>query len=273
MAINNFLPTVWSETLLNQLDRQYIGVKNCTRDFEGDIKEKGSSVVINSISDISVFDYVKNVDMTAPSDLRGTDITLTIDQAKAFNFQIDDIDRAQAQPRLMKAAMAQAAAALADAADKHIYTLHIHAAAENKLQYSDLNADNIIDMIVDVRQKLLVNGVNSNIPVSLEVTPEVAAIILRSKILNSTDNSESLENGLLGRLVGFDIYVSHNVIKYDGKHKCFARTKRAIAFAEQLNEIEAYRPENRFADAVKGLHLFGAKVVRPSEFFVLDITL
>ena len=54
-------------------------------------------------------------------------------------------------------------------------------------------------------------------------------------------------------------------------HKCLARTKRAIAFAEQLSEIDAYRPEKRFADAVKGLHLYGAKVVHPTEMILLDL--
>jgi len=55
------------------------------------------------------------------------------------------------------------------------------------------------------------------------------------------------------------------------EHKCLARTKRAIAFAEQLSEIDAYRPELRFADAVKGLHLYGAKVVYPNEMVLLDL--
>ena len=55
-------------------------------------------------------------------------------------------------------------------------------------------------------------------------------------------------------------------------HKCIARTGRAIAFAEQLSEINAYRPEKRFADAVKGLHLYGAKVVYPNEMVTIAVT-
>jgi hypothetical protein len=57
----------------------------------------------------------------------------------------------------------------------------------------------------------------------------------------------------------------------DVKYKCLMRTTRAIAFAEQLSEIEAYRPEKRFADAIKGLHLYGAKVVYPNEMVTLDV--
>lgn len=272
MAITNFIPTVWSETLLSELNREYIGVKNCSREFEGDIKDKGSSVKIGNIGNISVFDYTKNSDMNAPETLSDSATTLEIDQAKAFNFQIDDIDRAQAQPKLMKAAMKQAAAALADVADKYVYSLWEQADYNKIITVDGLTADGVIDMIVRARQALLAGGVNSNVETALEVSPEVAAVILRSKILNSTENSDSFENGKLGKLIGFDIYVSPNIVNSDGRHKCLARTKRAVAFAEQLNEVEAYRPEMRFADAVKGLHLYGAKLVRPSEYLVLDVT-
>ena len=273
MAISSFIPTVWSETLLTQLDREYIGVRNCSRDFEGDIKDKGSSVKIGGIGNISVFNYTKDTDMNSPESLTDSAMTLTIDQAKAFNFQIDDVDRAQAQPKIMQAAMSQAAAALAEVADKYVYSLYNEAAGENIISVDDLDTDSVIDLIVDARQKLLANGVNSNIATSLEVTPEVAAVLLRAKILNASDNIGAIENGLLGKLIGFDIYVSPNVAKDNTRHKCLARTKRAVAFAEQLNEVEAYRPESRFADAVKGLHLYGAKLVYPSEYIVLDIGL
>ena len=83
--------------------------------------------------------------------------------------------------------------------------------------------------------------------------------------------------GCLGSIGGCKVYVSPNIAtKVEGGvtyHKCLVRTKRAIAFAEQLSEIEAYRPELRFADAVKGLYLFGAKVVYPYEIAVLNLNL
>ena len=82
--------------------------------------------------------------------------------------------------------------------------------------------------------------------------------------------------GYLGSIAGCKIFVSNNIVKTttdmgDVKYKCLMRTTRAIAFAEQLSEIEAYRPEKRFADAIKGLHLYGAKVVYPNEMVTLDI--
>lgn len=272
MAISNFIPTVWSEALVRELDREYIGVKNCNRNFEGDIREKGSAVKICSIGEISVFDYTKNTDMSTPQTLSDSAKTLTIDQAKAFNFQIDDIDRAQANPSLMKMAMRQAASTLADVADRYVYSLYTEADSDNKISVTKLTTDNVVDTLLSARKLLLKNGVNSNIPTSLEVSPDVAAILLKTKILTTNENRDAVDNGSLGSFIGFDVYVSPNIATDEtGNFKCFARTKRAISFAEQVNEVEAYRPESRFADALKGLHLYGAKVVYPEEFILLDI--
>lgn len=273
MAVTNFISTVWSETLLSQLDREYIGVANCNRDFEGEIKGKGSAVQIANIGDISIYDYTKDTDMNSPDAINAQAITLTIDQAKAFNFQIDDIDRAQTNPKLMEAAMKRAASALANVADSYVYSLYKDADESNVLAFDAVNVDTIIDTVVEARQQLLANGVNTGVATSLEVSPEVAAVLLRAKILSGSENAEALENGMLGKLIGFDVYVSPNVVLDGTRHKCLARTKRAVAFAEQVNEVEAYRPESRFADALKGLHLYGAKIVYPSEYIVLDMAL
>lgn len=269
MSTTSFIPSVWSETLAQELDKEYIGVRNCNREFEGEIREKGSSVTIGSIGYIGIEDYEKDMTISTPQNVLGTQTTLRIDQAKAFNFQIDDLDRIQSSPKLMKAAVKKAASALANVADYYVYSLY--SSASERITINEFDSDKVIDTLVGVRKKLLANGVTSNYETSFEVTPEVAAEILRAKILTDTDNTESFHNGHLGKLIGFDIYVSHNVANVENRHKCIARTKRAVAFAEQINEVEAYRPHNRFADAVKGLHLYGATLVYPSEFVLVDI--
>ena len=104
MAISNFIPTVWSENLYRALDKQYIGVANCNREYEGEIKNCGSVVKICGVGAVTVSDYTKNTDMSNPQALSDTVKELSINQAKYFNFQIDDIDRAQCTPKLMDAA-------------------------------------------------------------------------------------------------------------------------------------------------------------------------
>ena len=92
MAISNFISTIWSETLYRELSKNYVGVKLSTREFEGDIKGEGDRVKIAGIGPVSVFNYTKNTDMPSPEILSDNERTLIIDQAKGFNFFIDDVD-------------------------------------------------------------------------------------------------------------------------------------------------------------------------------------
>ena len=273
MAITNFISTIWSETLYRKLNAEYVAVKNCSREFEGSILGQGSTVKILGVGDITVSDYAKNTDMASPSALTDNARSLTINRAKAFNFLIDDVDHAQAAPGLMELAMEQAAAALADEADKYVFSLYSGVTAANTVTDAAVTVDSILDDVIAAREKLLANGVGGSVPTVLEVSPEIAAILLKAKILNSTDNDGAVSNGAIGSLIGFEVYVSQNIVcGTDKSNKCFARTKRAIAFAEQLNSVEAYRPELRFADGVKCLHLYGAKIICQDEIVLLNLT-
>ena len=270
MAIINFISTVWSENLLKQLEKKYIGVLNCTREYEGDIKNQGSIVKICGVGDVTVSDYTKNEDMSAPETLSDSVRMLKINQAKYFNFQIDDVDRAQSNPKLMDAAMKNAAAALANTADAFVYSLYVDTLIE--VTDAAVTAEKIVDHIIDLKTRMMKAGAMNSDDIVIEVSPEIAALILKAKIDLGTDNYDAFETGLLGKIAGCKIFVSNNVcVDESGYHKCLVRTKRAVAFAEQISEVEAYRPEKRFADAVKGLHLYGAKILYPDEFMVLNV--
>ena len=273
MAITNFIPTVWSENLYKNLERKYVAVANCTREWEGDIKQCGDRVKICGIGPISIFNYTKDNNLPEPSALSDNARELIINQAKAFNFQIDDIDRAQTKPSLMNAAIRKAADALADVADQYIYSLCESMNPGDFINVTDTSETALINTILDSIAALQSKGVRDDLV--LEVPPVVAAKIYKEKLGLLSDNNGLLENGCIGSIAGCKIFVSHNInMSVSGDveiYRCFLRTKRAIAFAEQLSEIEAYRPEHRFADAVKGLHLYGAKIVYPDEILVLNI--
>jgi len=278
MAINDFISTVWSETLYSELKKEYVGVANCSRDFEGDIKAQGDTVKINGITGITTFNYDKNTDFSETlQTLDSTTKLLKITQARAFNFQIDDVDKAQQNPKLMQHAMREAASALADSADKYVYELYSQISETQTVEHTGVTTYMIPDVLLSVREKLMKANVSASSELSLEVPPVVATRILKSRMLRSSDNSEAIAKGYIGTYLGFKVYVSNNICTTSGDegsfYKCFARTGRAITFAEQLNSVEAYRPENRFADAVKGLHLYGAKIVYPKELVLLNINL
>lgn len=270
MAITNFIPTVWSETLYEQLNNKYIGIANCSRDWEGDIKQCGDRVKICGVGPVSVFNYQKNSTIPDPVTLSDSTRELVINQAKAFNFQIDDIDLAQARPGLMNAAIRQAADALANEADKYVYSLAASVSTDNTIE---LSSENLIENILSSILKLQEKGVRDEL--ILEVSPEIASLIYKEKMELLTDNSALFEKGCIGSIAGCKIFVTNNLyIEASGEynfHKCLLRTKRSITFAEQLSQIEAYRPEHKFADAVKGLHLYGAKIVYPNELLLISV--
>ena len=273
MAITNFLSTVWSENLLTALDANYIGVANCNRDYDGEIKEKGSKVRICGVGNVIVSDYNKNADIITQS-LSDTSTDLYIDHAKYFNFQVDDIEKAQSSPKLMDAAIRVAANSLANVADQSVF--NVAASSENNINFNEPTPETILDTIIEARKRLYYKNVNDSTEVVLEVSPEVAAILLKAKVkLSNTD--ETLENGCIGKIFGCKVFVSNNIYcAPDGdivSYKCVMRTKRASAFAEQISDIYAYRPEKRFSDAVKGLHLYGVGIVYPDELLTLTYSI
>lgn len=97
MALTNFIPEIWSNLLLVRLFNAHVagqpGVIN--RDYEGEILNQGDTVHINSIGAVTVTPYVKNSNLSDPETLTDATRALEITEAQGFNFQVDDIDRAQ----------------------------------------------------------------------------------------------------------------------------------------------------------------------------------
>ena len=118
--------------------------------------------------------------MGYPETLTDTMTSLVINRAKCFNFQIDDIDKAQSSPKLMEAAMKKAAEAIANEADRHIFTLYNSAGSmvTNALSSSET----LYDTILEARRILYENNVGDGVELFLEISPQVAARILKEKI-------------------------------------------------------------------------------------------
>lgn len=282
MAIDNFIPAVWSAQLLTALDKSLVYANLCNRDYEGEIKAYGDQVKINSLGDVTIGTYTKNSNISAAETLTDAQRILLIDQAKYFNFQIDDVDKAQQHPKVMQEAMSKAAYALADVADQHIAGLYTEISADNAIG-TDVAAkviavaaatgvDPAYEMLVDLAVKLT----EANVPSAgrwVVLPPWYHGILLKDSRFISAGTAKTdsvLANGFVGRAAGFDIYESNNVPNTNGAlYKVIAGYSGALSYAEQILDVEAYRPELRFADAVKGLHVYGAKVVRPTGLALL----
>lgn len=279
MALENFIPEIWSANLLANLNKTHVygqdGVVN--RDYEGEITGAGDTVRINSIGRVTVSNYVKNTDMAAPETLTDAQLTLLIDQLKSFNFQIDDVDKAQQNPKVMAEAMREAAYALRDVNDTFLASFHTGADAANLIgndttPITGLTPAQAYEQLVDLGVKLDEQDVPSE-GRTVIVPPWYVGLIEKDDrfVKAGTPASDAvLRNGFTGSAAGFEVLKSNNVPNTAGtKYKIQASARIARSYAEQIVSVEAYRPERRFADAVKGLHVYGGKLVRPKALAVL----
>ena len=277
MAINNFIPEVWSARLLSSLKKSLVfagpGVAN--RDYEGDIRQSGDTVRITSISRPTIGDYVKNSTTITPETLTDAQRSLLISQSKYFAFEVDDIDMRQAANggALMNEAASEAAYGLADVADQYVAGLYTEVQAANAISTTAItDPAKAVKGLLDLKTKLDV----ADVPTQgryVVVPPWYLNLLLQSDLFARVDasgTSEGLRNGTVGRAWGFDVMMSNNCVLITGDdYAVMAGVPGAISFAEQIVKVEAYRPESAFSDALKGLHLYGAKVVRPDALAVL----
>lgn len=279
MAVTNFISQLWSARLLYALDKAHVATNLVNREYQGIIANQGDTVHINSIGAITVKDYTKNDDIADPDALTTTEQTLVIDQCKYFNFQVDDVDNVQAAGDLIDTAMGRAAYSLADVADAYLLkTIAAGAASGNTVGAASapiaLTAANVYENIVKLRTKLD----KANVPNpgrTIVVPPEVYALLLMDDRFAKSDaaaGQSALLNGEVGRVAGFTVYMSNNVRTGTGTDtgktpyfEITAQVSTATTYAEQIIKTEAYRLEKRFADAVKGLHVYGAKVTDGSQ--------
>ena len=282
MAVTNFIPELWSARLLNALDKSHVFANVVNRDYEGEIKKMGDTVHINTIGAVTIGTYTQNTDFSSgPETLATTDQTLTIDQAKSFNFQVDDINAAQAAGDIMDKAMTRAAYGLADASDKYIAGILAGAADASNLVSSSavaLTSSNVYENVVKMRTILD----KANVPTAgrwLVIPPEMYALILLDDRFVKTGGEMAegiLRTGLVAQAAGFDIYLSNNCVSVNSNstdtYTIVGGVDSAATYAEQIVSTEAYRPEKRFADAVKGLHVYGAKVVDKAQIACLKAT-
>ena len=278
MAID-FLPTVWAARLLVALEKALVyGQANVSnRDYEGEIREAGNTVKIGSIGDVSIGNYVKNTDISDPEVLTDEEQSLLIDNAKYFNFYVDSVDRAQANANIMDEAMRRSAWSLRAAADSFLATT-MEAAVPGGNKIGSVGTP-IVPTKDDAYEYLVDLGVlldEGNVPTDgrfVVVPAWFHGLLLKDDrfVRSGTFRGDvRLANGEVGEAAGFRILKSNNVPNDAGaKYKIIAGHAMATAFAEQVLDVQTYKPEKRFGDAVKGLHVYGAKVVRPESLAMI----
>ncbi|MFK4797793.1 N4-gp56 family major capsid protein [Streptomyces sp. MPA0124] len=285
MAISAFKPEVWNANLLVTLEKSHVyaapGVVN--RDYEGDIASYGDTVHIVGLADPTIGTYTAHTDITI-EDVDDTDSTLVIDQAKYFAFEVDDIEKRQARNggKILTEQARKAAYKLRDVADQYVAGLMAAGVdAGNLIAEADATlttVDQAYDLLVDLGTLLD----EDNVPDEgrwVVVTPAFYGLLKKDDRFVGTGDAQAAmtrTNGIVGEAAGFSIRKSNNAPDGPGAGAgklVIAGYNGAVTYAEEINKTEATRKEKGFADIVKGLHLYGSKVVRPTGLAAADVVI
>lgn len=300
MSLNSFIPQLWADTILSALQKNLVYGALFNTDYQGQIQQMGDTVRINAIGDITISNYTKDTSIGSPQSLTDAQTMLIINQAKYYNFAIDDVDQYQSQPKVMAEALRWAGYRMADTMDQFYAGFYTDAASANLIGSSGsfttvtratndstngiATGKTAYDLIVQLGQ-LLTQSLTPKtgrwciVPPWMKtlLTQDVRFTSYNTATARATIMTGNLDmsggNGsdaYLGKIEGMDVYESVNAPHLGGtvgaagsQDVVFAGHSMAITKAEGLVKTEAYRPPDRFSDAVKGLCLYGAKTVRP----------
>ncbi|MBQ5655931.1 MAG: hypothetical protein IIV14_00670 [Bacteroidaceae bacterium] len=257
MAVTNFIQQIWSKKIQDDLELKCKLVDNCLRDYEGDCKY-AQSVKILGVGEPTIRAYSNSTPITV-EEMSDKGQILTIDQANYFAFYVDDIDKAQSVPGLAERYQEKATHGLAIARDTYVATLIQGATNKTTVTMTEEGfKKGVDDAIVALRQR------NFDEEGVIEITPAAYNVFKNHLITLSTNNPEYIKKGIVGMYDNMEVIMSNNL-----KTPGCVRGKKAIAFAGQINEVEAMRSEQYFKDLVRGLDTFGAKVIDENRIQVL----
>lgn len=277
MSTSKFIPTIWSARILAALEKQLVYTNFFNRDYEGEIRDAGDTVKIGLVGAPTVKKYTKGSEIAAPDDVTVTDATLTIDQADYFNIAVEDVDAAQSKINLLESASSQTGYAFGDVTDQYLAGILVAGTGgtigtkSSPKSITDAKPEDAYNLLVDLKVALD----RQNCPTIgriCVVPPEFEGFMLKDSrfVAKSTnDSNQRLTDGTIYKCAGFEIHVSNNA-PHDDKggsgsttvYDVIAGCDQSGTYAEQILNTEAYRPEKSFKDAVKGLHVYGAKVLR-----------
>lgn len=273
MSVQNFIPVLWSKKILKELDKEHMLVKNCTTAYSGEITGLGSKVKINSINTPTIGDYVPNSTTITPEQLKDESRMLEIEKAKYFAFFLDAVDNKQSTGGLLEEGLRKAVIGLKDSAEQYIAGLYTQAGTT--VTQGSLTSGNVFSTLMQAKTALMANNARED-SIILEVSPYIWQKMILADIIY-TDTGNTIRSGAFSPVLGMKVFVSNNLSTTVtsttvAQTYCLMRTNEAIGYAEQIMKTEKYMPENSFSDAIKGLHVYGAKVIKSKELVCLNLT-
>ena len=293
----NFIPEIWSGKLIENFYDATVLAAISNTDYEGEIRSQGDTVNIRTIPNITIRDYVKGQNLVVENPDKPK-LQLLIDKGEYFACVEDDIDRVQSDVKLMDMWSKDASEQMKIKIDQRVLTDVLpDIASGNKggpagAQSSAFNLGttasplsvtkdgaggtaSVVDLIVDIGTVLD----EANAPEAgrfLVIPSRMAGLIKKSELNDASlagDTTSVIRNGRLGMVDRFTLYVSHNLkVDTGGKYNIIAGHKMGFTFASQMTEMETIRSETTFGNIIRGLQVYGYKVVKPEALAQAVVT-
>ncbi len=266
----NFQEAVLQEADLGR-SKNTVAVANSMNRYSGNIKKKGDSVRILGLIDPQVLDYTGE-DLVFEK-AKMTDDKLVITQSKYVGTYIPDVDSEQSEFDTVREVARKGGKVIAQEQDKYIYS-HIaeQIGAANMLDASNTTSANVLSLLTEMNTRLYEHDVPTDEELVLEVSPAMFGKITLAGILYHTDNKDLFQQGYMGQYGKMKIYLTNNLAKDGDADCCILRTRQAYAFAQTIQKMEIVNSENNFGKKVKGLSLYGGRIIRPAEIVVARFT-
>ncbi len=269
--VQHFQQTIWSKSILRSLEKITSLRNHCNFQYEKD-SHNAKEVKILSVNRPTIRTYVPGTPLTREG-VADSSMLLKLDQYRYFNFEVEDIDKAQSVPGMMEALTDEAGKGLALEGDLYVAEVIKEAVDGGEVDASatevTLTTTNVIASVEDGFATLYANDCKVSDTFYWEVAPKVFTTLRQQLTELSTNNPEILKKGAVGKYANAYVCIENCLPASDTAYYNVLRTEKAVAFAEQIDKVEKYRPEDAFTDAVKGLYVFGAKIVRPKEIYVM----
>lgn len=265
-----FVPEVWDASIMRTLEDNLIARKIC-RNYSNKVKGAGDTIYFNGLADPTVSDYDGSISY---ENLVSGTVALLVDQQDHYAFDVSDIEQAMANVDLKGSQAARAAYALKKACDTKILKLYSEA-GNTATPDTTCKTTTIFSDIAEMKQLLAENNVPENdmflvIPPWVQVKLELAGIAFK---INEGINGKG--GMMFTKIMGFDTYVTNQIyesVSTPVSH-LLAGSYEAIGFAESLNiNSEVLRAETAFTNHVRGLHVYGYKVLKPKELCTITLT-
>ncbi|MEO5360623.1 MAG: hypothetical protein H7843_09255 [Nitrospirota bacterium] len=283
---------LWSGKLIKKFYRTSVIPFIANVDYEGEIQEQGDLIYIRAVPDITIRDYVKGQKIEYERPETGPALDLVIDKGKYFAFACDDVDKWQSDSDLLELWSNDASIQLKLVVDSDILSsIPASADAANKGSAAgaiSMNIDlggsgtpvqitksNVLDYIIDCATILD----ERNVPETdrwLVIPAWIAAMIKKSDLSNvarTGDEESSIRNGMIGMIDRFTVYSSNYISNVTDSgslaYNVMFGHNSALTFASQILKTETLRSESTFGDLVRGLLVYGYKVIKPEALGVL----